>query len=234
MGISAQVSVSVSGIEMPDVLVTFGIDFPRQRKRLLREGYGQSIELPAVIDIVAAIEAGTITAAEVRELLLRLAGQVYDGWDLREHEQHDDLLAWCVRDGGCPDCEKYGDRFDPHLDALAERWRRYNTPDEYPFTVGRSAGLHETTCPVVRRTMPTEWSRPVAEEYVQERRLFCHQQNLRYGGTKADFEFEMAATTADSGWTVMTIEETRVWEARHTGPKGGRKYRRCQRCAPTP
>ncbi|MFE9427760.1 hypothetical protein ACFYNO_32915 [Kitasatospora sp. NPDC006697] len=87
---------------------------------------------------------------------------------------------------------------------------------------------------MVRQAIPPEWSRPIGEEYVQERRLFCHRQDLRYGGTEADFEFEMAATTTDSGWTVMTIEETRLWEAQHTGPKGGRKYRRCRRCAPTP
>ncbi|MFE9427761.1 hypothetical protein ACFYNO_32920 [Kitasatospora sp. NPDC006697] len=130
MGISGEVSVVVPGIEMPDVLVTFGIDFPRQRERPLREGYGQSVELPAMIDLVAAIETGTITATAAREVLLRLADHLYDRWDLRQHEQHDDLLAWCVRDGGCPDCEKYGDRFEPHLDALAERWRRYNSPDE--------------------------------------------------------------------------------------------------------
>ncbi|MBB6122211.1 hypothetical protein [Nocardiopsis algeriensis] len=32
----------------------------------------------------------------------------------------------------------------------------------------------------------------------------------------------------------MSAEETRAWMAENTGPKGGRYYKRCQRCAPTP
>jgi hypothetical protein len=32
----------------------------------------------------------------------------------------------------------------------------------------------------------------------------------------------------------MTAEETRAWMEGNTGPKCGRHYRRCERCAPTP
>ncbi|MET7489826.1 hypothetical protein [Streptomyces sp. NPDC005538] len=31
---------------------------------------------------------------------------------------------------------------------------------------------------------------------------------------------------------VITPDEARAWIAERTGPKGGRNYKRCQRCAP--
>ena len=32
----------------------------------------------------------------------------------------------------------------------------------------------------------------------------------------------------------MTDEEARAWMDKNTGPKGGRHYKRCRHCAPTP
>ncbi|MGW7003681.1 hypothetical protein ACWGCW_12830 [Streptomyces sp. NPDC054933] len=95
--------------------------------------------------------------------------------------------------------------------------------------------MHTTLCPVTRRNTPQEWTRPNGAEYTHLRRLYAHSQNpYSYSGSLDD---PLADDPMDGwriDWDVMTAEEARAWMARNTGCKGGRKYRRCQRCAPTP
>ncbi|GGR45898.1 DciA family protein [Streptomyces netropsis] len=93
-----------------------------------------------------------------------------------------------------------------------------------PFAAGRR-GIHDTTCSVVKRETPDNYARPVGEAYTQALHLYSH--------TVVPYDrdiFENARSYPS--FTAMTSEEARTWIADHTGPKGGRNYTRCQRCAP--
>ncbi len=73
--------------------------------------------------------------------------------------------------------------------------------------------------------MPAQYTRPVGEAYVEALNSFSHSDDHHYG---EDFEGSGNYPRFD----IMSIEEARAWVAERTGPKGGRNYRRCQRCAP--
>lgn len=227
MPISDALTVKHARLNFPDLHMTWGIDFPSQRHRSTKEGHGYSIELPAVLDILQAIEDGTATPAQARRMLLNIAEHLYDAWGLREHEPQQDLLAWCERDGGCPDCTERSAEFELFLNQAAEQWRRYQAPELYPFAAGSSNGLHCTTCSVVRRNLPQEWARPVGHDYDTARRHFCHQRYPRHDGDDAIEHLRI-------DWNLMTAEQARTWQAERVGPKGGRNFRRCGACAPTP
>jgi hypothetical protein len=47
-----------SGTEFHEVEFTFGCSFPRPRERMIKEGFGFEIELPAVFDLLTAIDDG--------------------------------------------------------------------------------------------------------------------------------------------------------------------------------
>jgi hypothetical protein len=227
MPISEPVTVKYAGLNFPELHMSWGIDFPRQRRRSTKQGHGYSIELPAVLDILQAIEDGTATTAQARAMLFKVTDHLYDAWELREYESWEDLLARCERDGDCPDCTRHSAEFDQFLDQTAEQWRRYQTPEMYPFAAGSSNGLHHSTCSVVRRTLPEEWARPVGDDYDEARRHFCHQRNSRHDPDDAIAHLRIV-------WKIMTAEQARRWQAERVGPKGGRNYRRCAVCAPTP
>ncbi|MFI6284377.1 hypothetical protein ACIBCM_06385 [Streptomyces sp. NPDC051018] len=44
---------------------------------------------------------------------------------------------------------------------------------------------------------------------------------------------EFEGSRAYPRFEAMTAAEARPWITARTGPKGGRNYKRCQRCAPT-
>ncbi|MFJ9558382.1 hypothetical protein ACIRPH_31630 [Nocardiopsis sp. NPDC101807] len=219
-----------SGTELERVVFSFAVAFSDSdvRDRPLREGRGFSVELPAVLDLLDAVAAGQEKATDVRSMLLDAVDKIYDSASCYEYETHEDKLAWCKRDGGCRTCERSRRRFARHLETMAERWRRWTLHDEFPFAVGNSKGLHTVGCSVVRRHMPDGFitHEPGDEEAL---RAFAH----------ADDDHDL--TFAESGWAsgdipfrLMSAEETRAWMAENTGPKGGRHYKRCRVCAPTP
>lgn len=225
-----------SGMELEDIRLAFGVSFPKVRKRPLREGYGFSIELPVVLDLFEAVAAGEETAAGARQALLDVVGALYSDAGCYDYESYEDKLAWCVRDGGCQTCERKRAQFARYLKTMAERWRRWGLPEQYPFAVGHSKGLHTVACSVVRQYMPNgftvrEPSDPVAL------RAFAH--SYFYGDYDGDYDYDFRPLEPEHipgevRFHPMTTEETRAWMAEHTGPKGGRHYKRCRRCAPTP
>ncbi|PAZ09339.1 hypothetical protein CLM62_47145 [Streptomyces sp. SA15] len=123
-------------------------------------------------------------------------------------------------------CERYRSWFETVLKESDARWQRMQQPQTYPFAAGRQ-GIHETSCSVVKREMPEQYARPAGEAYVAALNAFSHTVDPHSYGE--DFEGSDAYPRFD----VMTPDEARAWIAERTGPKGGRNYKRCQRCAPT-
>lgn len=206
------------------VRLSFGDLFAQERRGPIREGWGYSVELPAVLELLERIGDGRVAAREAHTLLLKSADLLYDAFRCWEAEDPDELRTRCREAEGCVLCRERRPWFDKMLDEADGRWRRFQQPERYPFTAGRQ-GLHETTCSVVRREMPSEFTRPTGEDYLEALNAFGHTVNYTYTE-----EFE--GSGAYPRWDVMTVEEARVWVAERTGPKGGRNCKRCQRCAP--
>jgi len=122
-------------------------------------------------------------------------------------------------------CEKHRSWFDAMLDRADMHWQRLQQPQTYPFAAGRQ-GIHETSCSVVRREMPSQYARPTGEAYLQALNAFAHT------GDPHSSSEEFEGFRAYPRFAVMTQEEARGWVAERTGPKGGRNYKRCQRCGP--
>ena len=214
--------------ELPEVEFTFGSSFPRPRERMIREGYGFEIELPAVLDLLAGIDDGVLTAGEAKALLLKVVDGMYERADCWRYEDDEDKLGWCRRAGTCRTCERHRAAFAASLTRAAERWRRWTLPEQYPYATGNANGLHEVGCPVLRRELPQEFCPPAADD-AEALRSFAHHHDA-YDQPPADLTPLRYAIPFEA----MTAEEARGWMERHTGPKGGRHYHRCARCAPTP
>jgi hypothetical protein len=210
---------------MPAVRLGFGELFAQERRRPIREGWGYAVELPAVLELLERIGDGRVTAHDAHSVLLKSADLLYDALRCWEAEDPDDLRNVCLQAGGCVLCEKHRSWFDGLLDEADDRWQRLQQPEKYPFAAGRH-GLHETSCSVVRRGMPSDYARPTGEAYVAALNAFSHTVDPH--SSREDFE----GCRDYPHFQAMTSQEARNWIAERTGPKGGRNYKRCQRCAP--
>jgi hypothetical protein len=220
-----------SGVELEAVEFTFGSSFPRARERMIREGFGFEIELPAVVDLLTAVDGGLIKAGDVKDLLLRAVDLMYERADCYRYEDDEDKLAWCRRDGTCRTCDRLRDAFAESLSVAAEQWRRWTLPEQYPYAAGNSNGLHEVGCPVLHRDMPQQFTPPAADD-AEALRSFAHRRDA-YDPYDRPLK-DLVPLNYHIPFEAMTAEETRAWMQRNTGPKGGRHYHRCERCAPVP
>ncbi|WP_405968950.1 hypothetical protein OG613_48585 (plasmid) [Streptomyces sp. NBC_00015] len=209
---------------IPSVRLGFGELFAQERRRPIREGWGYTVELPAVLELLERIGDGRITPEDAHSVLFKSADLLYDTLRCWESEDPDELRNACREAGGCVLCEQRRPRLDAWLDQADDRWQRLQQPEAYPFAAGRQ-GLHVTLCSVVTREMPSEYARPTGEDYVAALNAFSHADDPYFG---EDFEGSRSYPRFD----VMTPGEARAWIAERTGPKGGRNYKRCQRCAP--
>lgn len=194
------------------------------------EGYGFEIELPAVLELLTGIDDGVLKAGDVKDLLLRAVDGMYRQADCWRYEDDEDKLAWCRRDGTCQTCDRHRDAFAKSLAVASERWRRWTLPEQYPYAADSSKGLHEAGCHIVRQGMPEEFSPPVADD-AEALRSFAHRKDAYdpYDRPKG-----LMPLRYHIPFRAMTAEETRAWMKQNTGPKGGRYYHRCERCAPAP
>lgn len=217
-----------SGMHLNDVCFSFGDLYSSARKRGFREGYGFGIELPAVLDLLDAVAKGDLKASSAREELLKVLDVLYDEADCYDFESSEDKLSWCVRDGGCSTCAARREEFTHHLATMSERWRRWTLPEHFPFAVGNSNGLHTVGCGVVRRDMPVEFPAHKPSD-AEALRAFAHLGDP-YDPRSRDLDQSLGNVP----FQPMSAEETRAWMAENTGPKGGRYYKHCRSCAPTP
>ncbi|MFB7380222.1 hypothetical protein ACFC6U_37150 [Kitasatospora purpeofusca] len=224
-----RVDVNLStGASLPGTMFDFAKSFPRERERDLRDGWGYSIELPAVLDLLDLIAAGRADPAQARDLLLRAARELYLPFEAYTFEDENVLETRCRQEPrNCPVCQAHRGWFEGELDTADGLWDRYAKPEKYPFVAGRS-GLHETGCPVVRRNMPQTWARPVGDAYTTELRRYAHSVDRHSGHSDLEYSRDYP------NWAAMTACEARAWMAERTGPKGGRSYKTCRRCAPAP
>lgn len=182
------------------------------------------MELPAVLDLLEHVEQGIVEPGAARALLLEAAEKLYDAFGCSSFEDPVKVRAACQAAGGCALCEERRPWFEELLDRSDVLWERLQKPEVYPFAAGRR-GIHDTTCSVVKRETPDSYARPVGEAYVQALHLYSH--------TVVPYDRDIFESVRSyPSFTAMTAEEAKSWIADHTGPKGGRNYARCQRCAP--
>ncbi len=216
-----------NGLSLPEVQYTFTM-FPHARERAIRDGWGFGIELPTVLDILDHVAKGKVDAAIARDLLLHGARELYVPMECHRYEDENELEADCMRaPQACPVCRSRRDWFEAFLDTADQRWSQFTQPETYTFIAGRS-GLHQIDCPVVRREMPDQYARPAGDTYVSELRRYAHSVDPSSG--LSDLEYARQYPH----WDAMTATEARKWRAERTGPKGGRNYKSCGRCAPSP
>ncbi|MER5570499.1 hypothetical protein ABT083_30570 [Streptomyces goshikiensis] len=219
------VDFNFHGVVLPGVRVSFGDLFAQERRREISKGWGFAVELPAVVDILSHVEQGVITAGAARALFLEAADQLYGPFGCRGFEDPNEIRAACRTAGGCVLCDERRSWFEQLLNRSDALWRRLQQPEVYPFAAGRR-GIHDTTCSVVKRENPDMYARPHGDAYTQALHRYSHTINPH--SDRDDFE----GSNAYPSFTAMTAEEAKAWIADHTGPKGGRNFSRCQRCAP--
>lgn len=210
---------------VPAVRFDFGELFAQERRRPIREGWGYTVELPGVLELLERIEEGRVSARDARNVLVKAADLLYDPFRCFEAEDPGEVRATCRQAGGCALCEERRSWFDALLDGSDARWERLQQPETYPFAAGRQ-GIHHSTCSVVKRETPSSYSRPTGNAYVTALNAFSHTVDPH--SSREDFE----GCRDYPHFQAMTSQEARNWIAERTGPKGGRNYKRCQRCAP--
>ncbi|MEU3564164.1 hypothetical protein [Kitasatospora sp. NPDC006786] len=228
---TVRLNMKIGSLDLPSVGFAFGVvPSDPSRRRMVRDGQHFAVEIPAVLDILAAIEAGTVPAARARTVLQRAIAVAYDECDGFAHESRADKDTLCQdNQDACPGCTTARADFDAALAASLRHWQLAQRSDEYPFAVGQR-GLHTIDCPVTRRYIPEQYNQPVpgTAEYAQELRAVAH--------SRPHWGEDLYIDVAD--WAInfrpLTPEDARAWIAERTGPKGGRNYNRCRRCAPTP
>ncbi|RNG26223.1 hypothetical protein EEJ42_15580 [Streptomyces botrytidirepellens] len=209
------------------VRMGFGELFAQERRRTIREGWGYTVELPAVLELLDGIHHGRTNARDAQSVLLKAAHLLYNPLRCFEAEDPDELRTVCRQNGGCALCEERRSWFDALLDDSDARWNRLQEPESYPFTAGRN-GLHETTCSVVKREIPSSYARPTGDAYTSALHAFSHTVDPH--SSQDDFE----GSGDYPRFEAMTSQQARKWITDRTGPKGGRHYKLCHLCAPAP
>ncbi|MFF0745759.1 hypothetical protein ACFYVL_35755 [Streptomyces sp. NPDC004111] len=215
----------IPGAPVPGVQLGFGKLYAEQRRRSIAEGYGFSVEVPAVLDLLASVESGATTVAAVRGLFLESAAQLYRPLGCVHAETADEIMAVCLAKDGCALCEHYRGHFESMLDECDERWSRLRRPEEFPFAVSRK-GVHTVGCHIVRREAPETYARPAGSFYLDALREYSHSVDRR----SDPWDFEGAHRYPRI--KALGAREMREWIDERTGPKGGLYYKRCQRCSP--
>lgn len=90
MGATFTVDLDIAGHPIHAVSLTWGL-IQGSQVRQDAPSYGTDIEIPAVIELLDLVAAGTVTVAEARESLNNLATQINERMD-REHEERWDRI----------------------------------------------------------------------------------------------------------------------------------------------
>ncbi|MEV8021822.1 hypothetical protein AB0O76_36955 [Streptomyces sp. NPDC086554] len=207
-------AVFPDGHEMKNIRLTVGMDYPKERR--WTDGWGVSIEVPAVIELLARVQAGTLSIEDLRSFLATQANEIAVDYDPREADPIQRETNRCA--GDCDRCQAKRPEFDRlHQEALEQK-AKFDQPGVYPYTVSRSS-VHLTTCPEVTRSLGAIKQFPNSFWTVESAlRHFTH-------------EGAMTSSWAAHYWP-MARHEAASWTAEHTGPKGGKQYRLCKICNP--
>jgi hypothetical protein len=199
----------VNGHQLPDVHWTWGIDFPRERR--WTDGWGSSIEVPAVIELLDLIAAGKTDAPSVRAAIIEYAEAMDADHDPHHSDPQAQRYARCF--GDCDICKAAEDAFRRSAAEAQARIDKARDPDNYPYILmGRTA--HLTVC---THASPSRWAGQPADEAEFRRRLkgFAHKEGIsEYQGEPVDWDGLLR------------------WSEANIGPQGGRYYRACKVCKP--
>lgn len=198
---SFKVDLNVDGHVLPQTAFTYGHDYNRENRWI--DGWGFSIELPAVMRLLDLVTAGEVTAERAQAVLGRIA-QAYE-----QQVPEEQRPSRCY--GDCERCQANRSEVQQHLLEGERRRQRYRDPQRYPFAVSGTT-IHTISCHTVPN-LPGQWD--TAEELDRTVFWFTH----RGGMPVLPYE-------------PLTTEELERWRAERTGPQGGRRYRLCKVCDP--
>jgi hypothetical protein len=211
MPFDQQFTITTStGEKIPEVIVTWGVHHPKSRRGQI--GWGTSIEMTAMLRLAELVEAGTISAAEMKANLVGLCEET------AEIAEEADVIGrygtWgegCVP--GCRTCAQAKPKFEAGYAERLAQTERAKDPAAYPYVVGKSS-LHRASCHTVEEYVrPMKW-----EPDESDLRMFAHHDVVRSSCTALRH--------------VLSVDETKQWIADHTGPAGGRHFRTCKICKP--
>jgi hypothetical protein len=214
------ITLRAGGETVPDMRFYYNsMDIRPERRDV--DGWGTSVELAGVVQLLDAVAAGDLEIADMRRALVRVADELErqslaetpDGSPSRRTPE----TLRCF--GDCPRCEANAAEVRALYDQAAARRARLQHPDRYAVAVsGRS--VHRLDCRVVRDGART----------------------LRFAGendddSEAGFRSELRRFTHDGfrhdlPHLALTLDEYDRWRAERTGPAGGLYYRLCKVCDP--
>ncbi|MFJ2742704.1 hypothetical protein ACIO3O_23910 [Streptomyces sp. NPDC087440] len=215
----------VPNAPVPDVQMNFGQLYAEMRKRPITDGFGFAVELPAVLDLLAHVDSGALTADSLRRLLLQAAAALYEPLGCVHAEDPDAVMNACRVENGCQLCAHHRGHFDKFLDTCDDVWKRLAQPTQYPFIVSQRS-VHRAGCSIVYRETPDSYARPRGDAYPSALREYSHSID-RHGDLWA-FHGARRYPRLEA----LNAYEIHFWIAQRTGPRGGMYFKLCQRCSP--
>ncbi len=210
-------SFTVGSERVEDVQFSWGVHHNPVRRGDV--GWGISVELPAVIEMIGLVAQESASAEELRQRLLRLAEEIRVEYDEPSLGLDDEPVSSAPWGSDCPAacavCSASKPDFEARQAEVNAQRERLAAPDSYPFAAGTRT-LHRSVC----RDAQTagNWEAFGAWNAVQaQRRLlreFAHHDNR------------------GPDMRVLTADEAAEWVRRRIGPRGGMQYRLCRLCSP--
>nr|WP_012840404.1 hypothetical protein [Streptomyces sp. W9]ACX85519.1 pCQ3_18 [Streptomyces sp. W9] len=197
--------LTINGHTIPNTEWTAGMNYPAERR--WTNGWGATIEVPAVIELLELVQAGKVTLEDVKDELTNVANAIT--------RQHDDGLGISNDDRCFGDCDKC----EARKPEVLARYARFRTnaakarDPQYTHIVSGSS-VHLPTCRHVKEV--ARFREPDDADIAMAVRGLAHDGYIL--GTEH---------------TPVTAEELAAWRAERTGPRGGHQYRPCKTCQPT-
>jgi hypothetical protein len=209
MPVSERDDIRVSGQRIPHVFWTWGMDFPPERR--WTDGWGSTIEAPAVIELLDLIAAGTVDATAARRAIAAQAAALDAKYDPDHGNEAAQKRARCF--GDCEICQAAEPAFRRARAESEARVAKARDHANYPYIIhGQTA--HLATC---HHAAAQHWySKPLSDdEFRHQLKWHAHDERTSlYRGEPVD-------------WDGLVR-----WAEANTGPQGGRHYRACKACKP--
>lgn len=209
MPVSDRDDLRVGDHRIRSVRWTWGMDFPPERR--WTDGWGLTVELPAVLELLDLISDGSADADTARRALAEQAAALGTEHDPNYGDEAAQKFARCF--GDCDICQAAEAGFRRDRSEAEERASKARDHESYPYLIrGRTA--HLSTChhvaPQRHHVEPLQ-----DREFRQQLRWHAHGKgNSLYPGEPVD-------------WNRLLR-----WAEANTGPHGGKHYRACKDCKP--
>ncbi|MFI8515338.1 hypothetical protein ACIGHB_29840 [Streptomyces sp. NPDC085460] len=209
MPVSGRIDVGLGQIVLRDVSWTWGLDFPSQRR--WTDGWGVSVELPAVIELLDLIGSGAVDVATARAELTKAAEALDAAHDPHHGNPAAQRYARCF--GDCETCQAAEPEFRQILAAAQARAAKALDHASYPYVV-LGTTVHQSGCYHASPARHLGGNRRRSEVRT-DLKLYAHDAFVSvYSGEAMDWE-------ALVGWTKANI-----------GPRGGPRFKACGTCHP--